>query len=111
MLLHYGTGKRIDAPGEDTVSVLLSTTAPYVSVVSMIAPSPDWFIAAHNVTLFENGNWVERLSVPAVLYDAGTDSGTTFTAEDSDTDPAEAITRLADAPTLPIATFEFMRIQ
>ena len=108
-LLNYAIGERIDAPGEDTVSLLLSVTAPYASVVSMIAPSPDWFITAQNVQLFENGQWIERVSVPAVLYDAGTDSGTRFTSRNSDTRPAQPIARLTDAPTIPIATFEFIR--
>ncbi len=110
-LHNYNIGKRIDAPGEDSVIIVLSNTAPFASVVSMIAPSPDWFIAAHNVRLFENNQWVKKSSVPAVLYDSGTDSGTTFTAKDADTAPPEPIHRFAKAPVVPIATFDFIRIE
>ena len=108
-VLDYATGKRIDAPGEDSVVLPLSINAPYGSVVSMIAPSPDWFITAHNVVLFENGRWLDRKSVPAILYDAGTDSGKTFTAHNRNTNPPEPISRVSDAPAVPIAVFEFVR--
>ena len=109
-LYGYGIGKRIDAPGEDRVTLVLSHNAPFASAVSMIAPSPDWFISAHNVPLFENGQWVKRRSVSAVLYDAGTDDGLTFTARNADTQPPEPIGRLEGAPVVPIATFDFIRI-
>jgi hypothetical protein len=45
----------------------------------MIAPSPDWFAALENQNLLANGQWADRLSVPARAYDASTDSGLTFT--------------------------------
>ncbi len=109
-LLHYATGRRIDAPGEDSVNVILSANTPLVSAVSMVAPSPDWFVAARNVRLFQNGQWIDRLSVPATLYDAGTDSGDTFTARNDDTNPPNSITALPSAPTVPIVTFEFIRV-
>ena len=110
-VITYSIGRRIDAPGEDSVEITLSRNAPRVSVVSMIAPSPDWFITAHNVDLFENGQWVERKAVNASLYDAGTDSGTTFTAQDNDTNPPEPITQFLRSPAIPIATFEFVRVK
>lgn len=96
-------------PGEKEIQIKTAKTAPYVTVVSMIAPSPDWFITARNIKLYENGRWLERLSIPAILYDAGTDSGTTFTAEDEDTNPKQPIIKLRNPPAIPIATFEFVR--
>ena len=110
-LFHYNTGTVTDAPGEDSTSLLLSPTAPYASAVSMIAPSPDWFVAVRNVKLFDNGRWITRKKVPAALYDAGTDGGRTFNARNSDTNPAEPITRFAGAPAVPVATFEFVLTQ
>ena len=76
----------------------------------MIAPSPDWFVSARNINLYENGDWVEEMSVAAPLYDAGTDSGEEFDSEDEDTDPKEVISRVADAPEAPIAVFTFTRV-
>ena len=96
-------------PGERKIQIKMSRDAPYITVVSMIAPSPDWFITARNIQLYENGRWLDRVSIPAVLYDAGTDSGTTFTVEDKDTNPKQLITKIKNIPPLPIAVFEFVR--
>ena len=108
-IFDYSIGSVFNAPGEDAVQLSVSEDVPYVTVVSMIAPSPDWFIAARNVALQENGRWLDRKTVSAVLYDAGTDSGLTFTAADDDTDPPQPITKLRNSPPLPIATFEFIK--
>ena len=57
----------------------------------MIAPRPDWFVAVENVVLFENGEWIESMTVQASTYDAGTDSGLSFASENLATSPAELI--------------------
>ena len=108
-ILNSGIGKVFFTPGESETQVKAAKNAPYITVVSMIAPSPDWFITARNVILYENGKWLKRASAPAVLYDAGTDSGTTFTAEDKDTNPKQPIRKITNPPVIPIATFEFIR--
>ena len=69
-----------------------------VTLVSMIAPSPDWFVAIENVALFESGAFLDNLSVDATSYDSGTDTGTTFVSGNADTDPAEDITPITTAP-------------
>ena len=107
--LTYSTGSVFNAPGEDETDITMMRNAPYITVVSMIAPSPDWFIAARNIQLYENGRWLDRVSIPAVLYDAGTDSGTTFTAGNDDTNPQDLITKITNAPSIPIASFEFIK--
>lgn len=105
----YAIGNLTYAPGEDMVRVRVAPHTPNITVISMIAPSPDWFVAAKNISLFENGSWVERKRYAARIYDAGTDSGLTFTAEDDDTDPKETIRSIPDQPDIPIVTFEFIR--
>ena len=70
---------------------------PYVTLVSMLAPSPDWFVGVSALPLMENGAWLERVEVDLRLYDAGTDDGTLYTAANADTDPAEPITRLTES--------------
>ena len=108
-ILSHSTGRVFNAPGEDRIQMTLARNVPYITVVSMIAPSPDWFIAARNVELYKNGRWLDRVSVPAPIYDAGTDNGPEFTSPNDDTSPKEPISRLKDAPSIPIATFEFIR--
>ena len=48
---------------------------PLVSLVSMIAPSPDWFVGVAGLDLMENGRWRDSVTVELLPYDAGTDSG------------------------------------
>ena len=105
----YNTGQVFNAPGTETMQMTMTKGVPYITVVSMIAPSPDWFVAARNVELYKNGVWLNQVQIPAVLYDAGTDSGTDFTSADNDTNPQQPIVKIGNAPSLPIATFEFVR--
>lgn len=72
-----------------------STDAPLVSIVGMIAPSPDWFYGVSAVDLREGGGWCSCLSIPVYAWDSGGDAGTTYLAEDSDLEPKQP-TRKAD---------------
>ena len=73
------------------------STHPFVTLVSMVAPSPDWFVGVPALPLMEDGAWRERIEVSLRVYDAGTDDGTVYDADDADTDPAEPITRLTES--------------
>lgn len=72
---------------------------PLVSLVTMVAPSPDWFVGVKNLSLKDaNGNWLSEVHVPLPTYDAGTDNGDTFVAGNSDTVPREPIQLLSTHP-------------
>jgi len=68
---------------------------PLVSVVNMIAPSPDWFTGASSINLAENGGWITRRTVTLYAYDSGGDDGKTYKAPDRDTNPKKPTTRAA----------------
>ena len=56
---------------------------PLVSLVTMIAPSPDWFtgIMKRSLCNTTSGMWMDSMTVDMLSpWDAGTDNGTTFTA-------------------------------
>lgn len=53
----------------------------------MLAPSPDWYVAVVNQNLLENGEFVDEKTVDALTYDAGTDSGLTYTSSNEPTNP------------------------
>jgi hypothetical protein len=58
----------------------------------MVAPSPDWFVGVNSLDLRdENGQWHQQFTISLEVLDAGTDSGETYTSEDLDTRPKEAI--------------------
>ena len=63
----------------------------------MIAPSPDWYLGVVNINLLENEEFVGEKNVTALLYDAGTDSGTDYTSSNKVTNPQESISQLSYA--------------
>ena len=84
-------GKVINAPGSNQLEIELNQKHSRLSAVSMLAPSPDWFIGVNSLELFKDGNWLEEIKLNLNPYDAGTDSGITFEAIDINSDPAQAI--------------------
>lgn len=92
-------GRGLNSPGMVSDTLRVDAQHPRLSLVTMIAPSPDWFVALENENLVgANGQWLEQRTVPARAYDAGTDSGPTFTAPDQVTMPAAPISGLRLPP-------------
>jgi len=83
------------SPSQVSLEFEVNKDFPLVSLVSMIAPSPDWFIGVSSLNLLESDDWVEFKEVDLRVYDAGTDSGRTFVSANSNTNPRRAITRLS----------------
>ena len=84
------------SPASVSLEFDIVSSHPFVTLVSMLAPSPDWFVGVSALSLLaEDGTWKEREEVMLRLYDAGTDDGTTFTAANADSDPAQPISRLS----------------
>lgn len=86
-----------DVPGKAVATFAIDRAHPMVSIAAMVAPSPDWCAVAADVMLMEGGQWAARKTVTLYAWDAGTDSGTTYRAFDSDTQPRGTI-QLSDAP-------------
>ncbi|MEM1205074.1 MAG: spondin domain-containing protein [Acidobacteriota bacterium] len=86
------------SPGSRSVSFNVEPGFPFVTVVTMIAPSPDWFVGVHGLSLFENGQWVQQKVVQLPAYDAGTDSGASYTSPDVPTIPPVPIFEITQAP-------------
>ena len=61
---------------------------PFLSLVSMIAPSPDWMIAVDGINLRNGNTWVDEIVIPLFPYDAGTDSGMFYTSPNQVTTPS-----------------------
>jgi hypothetical protein len=96
-------------------TVRVDSAHPLVSVVNMIAPSPDWFTGASDVNLATDGAWITRRTVTLYAYDSGGDDGTTYKAKDKDTNPKKPTTRAATRHFVikgrvkPVATVTFVR--
>ncbi|MEM8963259.1 MAG: spondin domain-containing protein [Acidobacteriota bacterium] len=107
-------GGLANSPGGVSTSFTASLDHPLVSLVSMLAPSPDWFVGVSGLSLLEGGDWVEQKVVSLYTWDAGTDSGTNYTSSDFNTSPKQPITRLTTGPftnnDTPVGRFTFTRV-
>jgi hypothetical protein len=64
----------------------------YLSAISMVAPSPDWFVGVSRLDLAPGGSFLPVLSVDLVPWDAGTEEGARFSLSNPDTIPQGVIT-------------------
>jgi len=76
---------------------------PLITLVSMVAPSPDWFIAVNSVNLRSgnsgiNNGWKDTFTIDVFAYDAGTDDGTNYTSPDVISNPRVGVFMLTNAP-------------
>ena len=82
---------RITGTGEAMgIAVEVTQDFPLVSIVTMLAPSPDWFTGIKKVSLCDtsSGMWMDSHTIYNLQpWDAGTDNGTTFRATDDPTMP------------------------
>jgi hypothetical protein len=104
------------SPGSVSLDFAVTPDYPLVTLVTMVAPSPDWFVGVSGLSLLEDGDWVAERSVDLFAYDAGTDSGRSYRSADAVTSPPEAIHRIASAPVAvdgaatPMGRFVFRRL-
>lgn len=76
--------------------ILLNTDHPFISTISSMMPSPDWFSGFYDVSMRDpqSGTWYDKVVIDTYPWDAGTDSGATYLAQASPTDPSYLITQL-----------------
>lgn len=105
--------------GSGSVSLTfdVSRDFPLVTLTSMIAPSPDWFIGVNGESLLENNHWVDSKVVPLYLHDAGTDAGPSYPSPNQPQFPFAPIARISGFPALvdselkTFGAFTFTRIR
>jgi len=104
------------SPGTSVAQFQLTEEFPRVTLVNMLAPSPDWITGVSSLNLCKNGEWVETKTIAAEVYDAGTDDGRTYTAEDEPRKEFEPVVLLGEngrsnyASFPPIGTYIFTKI-
>ncbi|XP_058923404.1 spondin-2 isoform X1 [Kogia breviceps] len=83
-----------------------------VSFVVRIVPSPDWFVGVESMDLCDGGRWREQVAVDLHPYDAGTDSGFTFSSPKFATVPQDTVTEItASSPSHPVNSFYYPRLK
>jgi hypothetical protein len=105
-----------NSPGTIKETFKVSEDYPLVTLVTMIAPSPDWFVGVDSLNLYINGSFIDEITIVLYPYDAGTDSGTNYTSANNPTNPAELIFAIEGYPfyynneVVPLGTFTFKKL-
>ena len=98
-----------------TIEFEVTAEYPLVTLLTMIAPSPDWFVGVHGLSLRDDaGQWRDRLDVDLFPYDAGTEEGTEFSLDNPATVPQGTITSIRGMGKFtdrPMARLTFERLE
>ncbi|XP_048407297.1 spondin-2-like [Stegostoma tigrinum] len=98
--------------GNSSTTFTVTPSHPLVSFLVRIIPSPDWFLGANGINLCENNNWKESYNLDLFPWDAGTDSGFTFSSPNFATNPQETISQItAKHPSHPANSFYYPRLE
>ncbi|XP_078080470.1 spondin-2-like [Mustelus asterias] len=98
--------------GKSSTVFTVTPTHPLVSFLVRIIPSPDWFLGADNINLCEDNSWKESYTLDLFPWDAGTDSGFTFSSPNFATTPQETIFQItAKHPSHPANSFYYPRLE
>lgn len=73
---------------------LLSLSDPQLSLMVKVIPSPDWFVGVDSINLCQGDQWKEEVTFDLQPFDAGTDSGFTFSSPNFPTSPVERVTKV-----------------
>ena len=94
---YFNVGALSTSPGQFTNTFTVQANFSKLTLVSMLGPSPDWFVGINGFDLVQNGDWVESVVIPLHLYDAGTDSGVNYASANSSTVPPNPIALVTTA--------------
>lgn len=101
------------AAGTLETEITVHSDYPHLTLVSMIAPSPDWFIGVNGLDLQDgDGNWKSSISADLYPYDAGTDAGATFEAANSEDlgNPITSLQGVTPFSSAPLGTLTLTRL-
>ncbi|XP_073676948.1 spondin-2a [Garra rufa] len=97
--------------GHSSTELLLTPRSPLLSLIVKVIPSPDWFVGVDSLNLCEGGLWKQEMTFDLHPFDAGTDSGFTFSSPNFPTAPPENITRItSQKPNHPANSFYYPRL-
>ncbi|XP_028314971.1 spondin-2b [Gouania willdenowi] len=84
----------------------------YLSFIVRLIPSPDWFVGVDSIDLCDGDHWRDSVTLELYPYDAGTDSGFTFSSPNFETIPQDKISQITSSfPNHPANSFFYPRLK
>ncbi len=103
----------------NTITIYCNSNYPLFSCMSMLAPTPDWFMGVHDISLKQGDGWISDSTVNVYAYDSGTEQGDIFNQDNPPTVPQQVVSLLTPANAMvlangnssiaPIGTIRFVR--
>jgi len=86
-------GSKVKEYGSIPLDLNMDRGHKFISIISMIAPSPDWFSGLDSYRPIKNRKWLQNFTVETYPYDAGTENGDNYGCSNAATNPQETITQ------------------
>ena len=80
--------------GYKSTKIMVQNMYSMVSLITMIAPSPDWFVGVDSYDLCGMNGWKEKVTMYLLPWDAGTEDGLTYKLDNTETNPVDVIMRI-----------------
>ena len=80
--------------GYKSTKIMVQNMYSMVSLITMIAPSPDWFVGVDSYDLCGMNGWKEKVTMDLLPWDAGTEDGLTYKLDNTETNPVDVIMRI-----------------
>ena len=90
----YETGAVSTPGGYTSTKIMVQNMYSMVSLITMIAPSPDWFVGVDSYDLCGMNGWKEKVMMDLLPWDAGTENGQTYRLDNTETNPVDVIMRI-----------------
>ena len=90
----YKTGGVSTPGGYTSTKIMVQNMYSMVSLITMIAPSPDWFVGVDSYDLCGMNGWKEKVTMDLLPWDAGTEDGLTYKLDNTETNPVDVIMRI-----------------
>ncbi|KAM9330084.1 spondin-2 [Gastrophryne carolinensis] len=108
----FSTPSITSGTGQASTELEVHSRHPYVSFIVKIVPSPDWFVGIDSLNLCDGKEWKQTVTLDLHPYDAGTDSGFTFSSPNFATIPQATVTQITSSvPSHPANSFFYPRIK
>uniref|UniRef100_A0AAY4F0E2 Spondin domain-containing protein n=2 Tax=Denticeps clupeoides TaxID=299321 RepID=A0AAY4F0E2_9TELE len=102
----------VDGTGQTTTDFEVFARHPFLSFIVRIVPSPDWFVGVDSLNLCNDTDWKDNISLDLYPYDAGTDSGFTFSSPNFETVPQDKVTQITSSfPSHPANSFYYPKLK
>ena len=84
----------VDQCGPNQFEIELSTDFDHVSLVTMLGPSPDWFVGVSGLPMRDEKGWINRTVHTLYPYDGGTRAANVLEMRGPLTEPPDPITHI-----------------